>query len=292
MQFGQPNRREVMKLLGGVAVACPTAASGQPAGRMSKVGVLWPASSPPASPRMESFRQALRQLNYVEGENLAIELRYPQQRGPEELPRLAAELVGLQVDVITAFGDHAPRVAQEATPTIPIVAIGDDILGAGIISSLSRPGGNTTGLTILAPELSAKRLEVLLEMVPGISRVACLWDPTTGASQVATTENAARLVRFKRHAMLRRKRSMCSPRQFSLHYIGRSLTWRPNIGCPPFISGRSTSTLAASYLMGPISLRCSDRVQRSSSRFSKALSLPTCPLSSPRSSNWHSMPRP
>ena len=98
MQFGQLKRREVMKLLGGVAVACPTAASGQPAGRMSKVGVLWPASSPPASPRMELFRQALRQLNYVEGENLAIELRYPQQRGPEELPRLAAELVAPVID--------------------------------------------------------------------------------------------------------------------------------------------------------------------------------------------------
>jgi putative ABC transport system substrate-binding protein len=197
MQFVQLSRREVMTLLGGLVVSCPTAASAQQTARVSKIGVLWPASSPPASPRMESFRQALRQLTYVEGENLAIELRYPQQRGPDELPRLAAELVGLKVDVITAFGDHAPRVAQEATSTIPIVAIGDDILGAGIISSLSRPGGNTTGLTILAPELSAKRLEVLLEMVPGISRVACLWDPTTGASQIATTENAARALKLK-----------------------------------------------------------------------------------------------
>ena len=196
MQFGQVTRRDVIKLAGGAAVAWPNAAQGQPAGRVSKIGFLWPASSPPASPRMESFRQALRQLNFVEGQNLAIELRYP-QRALEELPGLAAELVRLHVDVITAFGDHAPRVAQQATQTIPIVAIGDDILGAGIISSLSRPGGNTTGLTILASELSAKRLEVLLEMVPGISRVAGLWDPTTGASQVATTENAARALKLK-----------------------------------------------------------------------------------------------
>ena len=76
-----------------------------------------------------------------------------------------------------------PRVAQQATATIPIVALSDDILGAGLIASLSRPGGNTTGLTILSPELSAKRLEVLRELVPGISRVAALWDPTTGTSQ-------------------------------------------------------------------------------------------------------------
>jgi putative ABC transport system substrate-binding protein len=101
---------------------------------------------------MESFRQGLRQLNFIEGQNLAIELRYPQQ-GLQELPTLAAELVRLQVDVITAFGDYAPRVVQEATQTIPIVAMGDDLLGAGIITSLSRHGGNTTGVSILSPEL-------------------------------------------------------------------------------------------------------------------------------------------
>ena len=135
-------------------------------------------------------------MGFVEGQNVSIELRYA-QGGPQQLPDLAAELVRLKVDVITTFGDFSPRVAQQATQTIPIVAIGDDILGAGIITSLSQPGGNTTGLTILAPELSAKRLEVLQEMVPGMSRVAALWDPTTGTSQVATTENAARALKLK-----------------------------------------------------------------------------------------------
>jgi putative ABC transport system substrate-binding protein len=115
----------------------------------------------------------------------------------QQLPELAAELVRLKVDVIATFGDFSPRVVQQATQTIPIVAIGDDILGAGVISSLSRPGGNTTGLSILAPELSAKRLEVLQEMVPKMSRVAGLWDPTTGTSQVSTTENAARALKLK-----------------------------------------------------------------------------------------------
>jgi putative ABC transport system substrate-binding protein len=158
-------RRQFFTLLGGAAAGWPISAIAQPPKRTARIGVLWPASSPPESPRMESFRQALRQLDFVEGQNLAIELRHP-QGGSQELPNLATELVRLQVDVIVAFGDHAPRVAQEATQTIPIVAMGDDILGAGIISSLSRPGGNTTGITILSAELSAKRLEVLQELVP------------------------------------------------------------------------------------------------------------------------------
>jgi putative ABC transport system substrate-binding protein len=92
---------------------------------------------------MEAFREALRQLGYVEGRNVAIELRYA-EGGLQQLPNLAAELVRLKVDVITAFGDLAPKVAQQATGTIPIVAIGDDILGAGLITGHSQPGGNTT----------------------------------------------------------------------------------------------------------------------------------------------------
>jgi putative tryptophan/tyrosine transport system substrate-binding protein len=196
MQINRLARREFIALLGGAALVWPRAAVGQPAGNMTRIGVLWPGASPPAPPRMESFRQALRQLGFVEGQNIAIEFRYA-QGGLQQLPDLAAELVRLKVDVITTFGDLAPKIAQQATQTIPIVAIGDDVLGAGIITSLSRPGGNTTGLTILAPELSAKRLEVLQEMVPSMSRVAALWDPTTGTSQVSTTENAARSLKLK-----------------------------------------------------------------------------------------------
>jgi putative ABC transport system substrate-binding protein len=189
-------RREFITLLGGAAVVWPVVARAQQVASISKIGVLWPGASPPGSPRMESFRQGLSQLGYVEGQNVAIELRYA-QGGLQQLPDLAAELVRLKVDVITAFGDLAPRTAQQATRTIPIVAIGDDILGAGLIDGLSRPGGNTTGFTILSPELSAKRLELLQEVVPGMSRVAALWDPTTGTSQVAMSENAARALKLK-----------------------------------------------------------------------------------------------
>jgi putative ABC transport system substrate-binding protein len=140
---------------------------------------------------MESFRQGLRDLGFIDGQNVVIELRYA-QGGLQELPELAADLVRLKVDIIQSFGDLAPRVAQQATATIPIVAISDDILGAGLVKSLSRPGGNMTGLTILSPELSVKRLELLREVVPGLSRVAALSDPTTGTSQVAMAEDAAR----------------------------------------------------------------------------------------------------
>ena len=145
---------------------------------------------------MESFRLALRQLGFVEGQNLTIQLRYA-EKGPQQLPELAAELVSAKVDVIAAFGDFAPKVAHEATNQIPIVAISDDILGTGLINSLARPGGNVTGLTIMSPELSAKRLEFLHEMVPGMSYVAALSDPTTGKSQLSITEDAVRTLGLK-----------------------------------------------------------------------------------------------
>jgi putative ABC transport system substrate-binding protein len=196
MRFNQLGRREFITLLGGAVATWPLAAGAQQAGSIPKIGVLWPGAVPPASPRMESFRQALRQLGYVEGQNVAIELRYA-QRGLQQVPDLVAELVRLKVDVITTFGDLAPRIAQVATRTIPIVTMSDDILGSGLIASLSHPGGNITGVTILSPELSAKRLELLQEIVPGMSRVAALWDPTTGTSQVTMTESAARSLKLK-----------------------------------------------------------------------------------------------
>src|SRR5258708_6723485 len=149
-------RREFITLLGGAAVAWPLAARAQQGG-MPTIGLLWPADTPPVFPRMESFRQGLRASGLVEGQNVALELRYA-QRGPQQLAELAAELVRLKVDAIFTGGDLAARVAQQATGTIPIVTISDDIIGAGLIASLSRPGGNITGVTILAPQLRAKQL--------------------------------------------------------------------------------------------------------------------------------------
>jgi ABC-type uncharacterized transport system substrate-binding protein len=187
-------RRDFITLLGGAAT-WPLAANAQQSA-MRRVGILWPAASPPEPPRMEWFTQTLQQLGFIEGNNLAVEIRYAQE-GLQQIPRLAAELVRTKVDIVAAFGDLAPKAIQQETQTIPIVAMADDMLGAGIISSLSRPGGNTTGVTIMSPELSQKRLEVLREMLPGMRRVAALWDPTTGASQISATERAAQTLKLE-----------------------------------------------------------------------------------------------
>ncbi len=187
-------RRDFIALVGG-ASTWPLAARAQQAST-AKVGLLWPGAGPPISPRMESFREGLRRSGYVEGQNVTIELRYA-QAGQEQLAGHAADLVRANVDVIATFGDGGTKIAQGATSTIPIVTIGDDLLGSGLIGSLSRPGANTTGISIVAAELSAKRLELLSTIVPGLSRVVGLWDPTTGPSQVAMSENAARTMKLK-----------------------------------------------------------------------------------------------
>jgi putative ABC transport system substrate-binding protein len=177
------------------SAAWPLAARAQQAST-AKVGLLWPGAGPPISPRMESFREGLRLSGYVEGQNLTIELRYT-QAGQQQLADHAADLVRANVDVIATFGDGPTKIAQQATSAIPIVTIGDDLLGSGLIGSLSRPGSNTTGISIIAAELSAKRLEMLSTIVPGLSSVAGLWDPTSGPSQVAMSENAARTMKLK-----------------------------------------------------------------------------------------------
>ena len=184
-------RREFILLLGSMPTAWPLcAAAQQEPASVPRVGLLWPGASAPASPRMESFRRGLREQGYVDGRNVIIELRYA-QKGLQQLPDLAADFARMKVDVIWAAGDFAPKVAQQATQMIPIVCIADDVLGAGIVTNLSRPGGNTTGLTILAQGLSTKRLELLKKIFPGLSRVAAFWDPTTGTAQVTETKNAA-----------------------------------------------------------------------------------------------------
>jgi len=145
-------RRDLIALFGGGLVAgfsgdWPVASRAQQSS-MAKVGLLWPGPAPPVSPRLESFRDGLQRSGYIEGQNIAFELRYG-AAVPQQLADQAAELVRAKVDVIATFGDSATKIAQDATGTIPIVALGDDLLGSGLIGSLSRPGGNTTGISIL-----------------------------------------------------------------------------------------------------------------------------------------------
>ena len=145
---------------------------------------------------MELFKQTLDLLGFVEGQTVEIDLQYAKE-GLRQIPNVASDLVRRRVDVILTFGDFAPRVVREATQQTPIVVISDDLIGAGLVSSLSAPSGNITGLTILSPELSAKRLKILREVLPPISRVAVLRDPTTGASQVAASEKAAQALKVE-----------------------------------------------------------------------------------------------
>jgi len=171
------DRRAFMGALAGGLLATPLAAEGQQqVGKLSRIGVLMNLYSPDAHPP-QALRQRLRDLGYVEGQNLVIDWRY-QLGGTDRLAALAAELVRLKPDVIVADVTVAIRAAMQATSTIPIVmASSADAVGGGLVTSLGRPGGNVTGVTTMLAEMSAKRLQLLKEVAPNVSRVAVLWDP-------------------------------------------------------------------------------------------------------------------
>jgi putative ABC transport system substrate-binding protein len=166
-------RREFIGMLGGAA-AWPLAVRAQQTGKIITIGILAIEALPP----IDTFRQALSDLGYVEGKNVRFEYRYARGHN-DRFPELANDLVGLKVDVILTWGTEAVLAAKQATTTIPIVmgAVGDAI-DSGVVSSLSRPAANVTGLSSLAGELEAKRLELLKEMVPELSRIAMLINPT------------------------------------------------------------------------------------------------------------------
>ena len=171
------NRRDTLLALLALGAA-PLAAEAQQAAKVPRIGFL--ETNRAASPHTpEAFRQGLRDLGYVEGRNLVIEYRDAEGKA-ERLPALAAELVALQVDVIvTAAGSTSvPLAAKQATRTLPIVfASAADPVGSGLVTSLARPGGNITGLSSLNAELVGKRLELLMQAVPGVGQVAVLWLP-------------------------------------------------------------------------------------------------------------------
>jgi putative tryptophan/tyrosine transport system substrate-binding protein len=169
-------------------------AEAQPPGKVWRIGML--EATPPAlnAAYLEAFRQGLRELGYVEGQNFVIEYRSADGR-PERFPDLATELVRLKVDLIVTRGTPATLAAKQATGSIPIVmASSGDPLGLGIVSSLARPGGNVTGLTTVTVELGGKRLELLKEAIPRIARIAQLANTTNPASatQWRQIEEAAR----------------------------------------------------------------------------------------------------
>jgi len=178
--------------LGALLIALSVSAEAQQPARIPRIGILGPSSASSFLPRVEAFRQRLRELGYVEGlpvgrqgKNIVIEYRYAEGK-LDRLPDLAAELVRLKVDVIVTTGPGV-LAAKKASATIPIVfAAAGDPVGSGLVSSLARPGGNITGLSLMAPDLDGKRLELLKEAFPKVARVAFLWEGGSRGNPVLT----------------------------------------------------------------------------------------------------------
>ena len=174
-------------------------ANAQQPKKIAKIGYLFGSTPAATAQNIEAFRQGMRELGHVEGKTFVLELRYGQARA-ERFPELARELVGLKVDVIVAGADLAITAVKRETQTIPIVmAVSSDPVGTGFVASLARPGGNVTGLSNMSPDLSGKRLELLSEVVPGLSRVAFLWNPDVRGNLLdyKETEGAASSLRVQ-----------------------------------------------------------------------------------------------
>jgi putative ABC transport system substrate-binding protein len=186
------NRRGFITLLGGAA-AWPIAARAQQPRAGARIGLLTVAAA--VTPIEAAYLQGLADLGYVEGRNLTIEFRGAAGK-EDRLPELAAELVAANVDVILAAGSQATDAARNATTRLPIVMVSTNPLALGFVQSLARPGGNVTGLSLLGPEVSGKRLELLKEMIPGLAKVAVFWnshDPAARFSLQETEKAAAAL---------------------------------------------------------------------------------------------------
>jgi putative ABC transport system substrate-binding protein len=172
------SRRMMVFVLSVAILACTHPADAQQPTKLPQIGYLTGVTLSAQSARIEAFRQGLRELRYVEGKNIVIEWRSAEGK-LDRLPALASELVRLKVDIIVTGGPSATRPAKEATVTIPIVMAQDsDPVANGFVASLARPGGNITGLATLSPEISGKRLELLKETVPRLSRVAIFGNST------------------------------------------------------------------------------------------------------------------
>jgi ABC-type uncharacterized transport system substrate-binding protein len=190
-------RRDAILMLGGAALAVPLVAQAQLTGRMWRIGYLWPAPKLVPDLNYVAFVQKLRELGYVEGQNTAIEYRSVEGSG-EGLADVAAGLARLNVDVIVAVATSGALAAKQTTTTLPIVMLAaSDPIEVGLVSSYARPGGNVTGLAVSGGALSRKRLELLKETVPTISRVAVFLNPRSPSQSVVywrETEIAARMM--------------------------------------------------------------------------------------------------
>jgi len=193
------DRRAFVSGAAGTLLVGVVPAHAQPANKVPRIGVFHPGTPASAPQSVEAFRQGLREHGYEEAKNIVVEHRYTESR-LERVVEIAAEFVRLKVDVIVTSLDVATAAVKQQTQTIPIVmAISIDPVATGFVSSLARPGGNVTGLSTMAPELAAKRLELLREVVPGLSRVAIMWNTNVPGNLLEYKEagDAARSMRLQ-----------------------------------------------------------------------------------------------
>jgi len=245
-------RREFITLLGGAAAAWPFAACAQPAA-MPVVGFLHPASVHAAGDQLRAFHQGMKEAGFVDGENVAIEYRWADNR-TDRLPALAADLVRRRVAVIATVGTSA-FAAKAATTTIPIVFVGgEDPVKLGLVASLARPGGNLTGINWLGGELAAKRLELLRQLVPAATRVAVLVNPAFATLTEITlrdVEAAARAMRLQIQVL-----NADTSREIDAAFeiIGREQPDALIVGPGPFFNSRRVqmAQLAARYAVPAI----------------------------------------
>ncbi len=206
-------------LMGSIGLlAAPLVAEAQQAGKVARLGYLFLGAAGAESNTVEGLRQGLRDLGYLEGQTIHIEYRYADH--PERLPELAAELVGLKVDVILAPGTAVTRAVQRTTTTIPVVSTSGTPVESGFATSLARPGGNITGLSLdIGCQMGGKRLEILKEAFPRIARYAVIWNPTD-TPRLGACRRRSRWRRSRRHANAVRGEATRGPRWRSRRYRG------------------------------------------------------------------------
>jgi putative ABC transport system substrate-binding protein len=188
------NRRAFITVVGGSILAVPLAGDAQQSAKGHRIGLLIGSTESFVAPYITMFRQALRALGYVEGGNIAIEYRYA-DGDYNRLPALAADLVRRKVDIVVTEGTPPTRAARQATTTIPIVmTVTGDPVAAGLVSNLARPGGNLTGASFFFPEMAAKRVQLLKEVIPTLSRATVVWNPSNSVHGpvVKSIEEAAK----------------------------------------------------------------------------------------------------
>jgi putative ABC transport system substrate-binding protein len=185
------NRRAFITLLGGAAVAWPLSAHAQQAAKVPRIGFLGNSTAVLETNLVGPFRDGLRDLGYEEGRNIVIEYRWAEGEY-ERLPALIGELIASKVDVIVTAGTPASLAVKRATSSVPLVmiAVGEPV-ATGLVASLARPGGNVTGVTSISPEIEGKRLELLREVVPGVSHIAVLWNAASPVQVIQERETRA-----------------------------------------------------------------------------------------------------